>query len=91
MLQVGPYPYLLKQRILGARGHLSNGNSAKLLCQLLSQKLKHVILAHLSKDNNYPDLAYETVKCELAEHGVECQGNFLSVANYGTPSSVFEI
>lgn len=91
MLQVGPYPYLLKQRILGARGHLSNGNSAKLLCQLLSQKLKHVILAHLSKDNNYPDLAYETVKCELAEHGVECQGNFLSVANYGTPSSMFEI
>lgn len=91
MLQVGPYPYLLKQRILGARGHLSNGNSAKLLCQLLSQKLKHVILAHLSKDNNYPDLAYETVKCELAEHGVDCQGNFLSVANYGTPSSMFEI
>lgn len=91
MLQVGPYPYLLKQRILGARGHLSNVNSARLLCRLLSQKLKYVILAHLSKDNNYPDLAYETVKCELAEHGIDCQGDFLSIANYGTPSSMFEI
>lgn len=91
MLQVGSYPYLLKQRILGERGHLSNGHSARLLCQLLNDRLKHVILAHLSKDNNYPDLAYETVKCELAEHGVECGDRFLSVANYGAPSSMFEI
>lgn len=91
MLQVGPYPYLLKQRILGKKGHLSNVNSAKLLCQLHSNKLKHVILAHLSKDNNFPDLAYETVKCELLEQGIDCKNNFLTVANYSKPSSMFEI
>ena len=91
MLQVGPYPYLLKQRILGKKGHLSNARSGKLLCELLHKKLKHVILAHLSKENNFPDLAYQTVRCALEENGFICKENFLSVAKFGEPSSVFEI
>jgi len=65
MLMVGTYPYYLKQRILGERGHLSNDTAAKFLCEVLHPGLRHVILAHLSKENNLPELAYETVRIEL--------------------------
>ena len=65
MLQVGPYPYYLKQRILGDRGHLSNENSGRLLCRILHDNLKTVLLGHLSKENNLPELAYESVRMEI--------------------------
>ncbi len=65
MLQVGPYPYYLKQRILGDRGHLSNENSGKLLSRILHDGLKEIILGHLSKENNLPELAYEAVRMEI--------------------------
>mgnify|MGYP000208270124 CR=1 FL=1 len=65
MLEVGPYPYYLKQRVLGDRGHLSNELSGRLLCDILHDNLKHVVLGHLSKENNYEELAYETVKLEV--------------------------
>ena len=69
MLQVGPYPYYLKQRILGDRGHLSNEASGKLLGRLLNDHMKAVVLGHLSKENNLPELAYETVKVEVMTSG----------------------
>lgn len=65
MLQVGPYPYPLKQRILGDRGHLSNENSGRLLSRILHDKLQTIILGHLSKENNLPELAYESVRMEI--------------------------
>ncbi len=65
MLEVGSYPYELKQRILSNIGHLSNEASGQLLGQLLHDNIKHVFLGHLSHENNYPDLAYETVKIEV--------------------------
>ncbi len=65
MLQVGPYPYYLKQRILGERGHLSNERAGQLLYGLLNENLKGVLLGHLSKDNNLPELAYESVRVEV--------------------------
>ncbi len=65
MLEVGAYPYYLKQRILGDKGHLSNELSGQLLCDILHDNLKHIILGHLSKENNYARLAYETVKLEV--------------------------
>ncbi|MGN0349524.1 MAG: MBL fold metallo-hydrolase, partial [Roseburia sp.] len=65
MLQVGSYPYRIKQRILGDRGHLSNEVSGQLLGELLHDAFKAVFLGHLSKDNNYPELAYETVRLEV--------------------------
>ncbi|MBQ6886685.1 MAG: MBL fold metallo-hydrolase [Lachnospiraceae bacterium] len=65
MLQVGPYPYYLKQRILGNRGHLSNELSGRLLSELLHDKMQAVVLGHLSKENNLPELAYETVRLEI--------------------------
>lgn len=65
MLQVGSYPYPLKQRILGDRGHLSNELSGRLLGEVLHDDFKTVFLGHLSKENNYPELAYETVRLEV--------------------------
>ncbi len=73
MLEVGPYPYPLKRRILGERGHLSNESAGQLLCRVLHDGMKQVFLGHLSKENNYAELAYETVKLEIelgsAEYG----------------------
>lgn len=66
MLEVGPYPYPLKQRVMGAMGHLSNELSGRLLCDILHDGLKAVVLGHLSKENNYAELAYETVKLEVS-------------------------
>lgn len=65
MLEVGAYPYYLKKRILGDKGHLSNELSGRLLCDILHDNLKYIVLGHLSKENNYARLAYETVKLEV--------------------------
>lgn len=65
MLQAGPYPYYLKRRILGDHGHLSNETAGHLLCELLHDDLKHVLLGHISKENNFPELAYEAVRLEV--------------------------
>jgi phosphoribosyl 1,2-cyclic phosphodiesterase len=66
MLQVGPYPYYLKQRILGNKGHLSNELSGRLLSKLLNDNLQTVFLGHLSKENDMAELAYETVRLEIS-------------------------
>ena len=66
MLQVGRYSYYLKQRILGDRGHLSNELSGRFLGELLHDRFQTVLLGHLSQENNYEKLAYETVRLEVA-------------------------
>lgn len=68
MLQVGPYPYYLKQRILGNKGHLCNEMAGRLVKELCSDRLKNVILGHLSRENNYPELALEAVRAEFLEY-----------------------
>lgn len=65
MLEVGPYPYPLKQRILGEKGHLSNSACGQLLSQILHDSFHTVMLGHLSKENNYPELAFQTVSVEV--------------------------
>ncbi|MCR5789987.1 MAG: MBL fold metallo-hydrolase [Lachnospiraceae bacterium] len=66
MLQVGRrYPYALKRRILGDKGHLSNEHCGQLLCKLLHPKLREILLGHLSMENNLPELAFETVRLEI--------------------------
>lgn len=62
MLMVGPYPYYLKQRIDGPLGHLSNEVSTELIGQVLHPGLKHIVLAHLSNENNFPEIAFQTHK-----------------------------
>ena len=60
MLQNGPYPYALKRRILSEVGHLSNIACADMTAELISKGTGRIYLGHLSQDNNFPDLAYQT-------------------------------
>ena len=93
MLEVGPYPYPLKRRVMGDRGHLSNELSGKLLCDILHDDLQYVVLGHLSKENNYDKLAYETVKLEIdmSENEYKAGDIYIEVANRSEPSSLLEI
>lgn len=65
MLETGIYPYPLKRRILGDRGHLSNEKCGQLLCEVLHDNLGTIVLGHLSKENNLEELAYEAVRLEV--------------------------
>ncbi len=65
MLQVGSYPYYLKRRIMGEKGHLSNDDAGRLLCRVLHDDIKKIYLGHLSRENNYEELAFETVCQEV--------------------------
>ena len=71
MLKAGPYPGYLKKRILGRKGHLSNEDTGRALLEIIKGKVTHVLLAHLSKENNYPQLAYQTVVDILKDNGVQ--------------------
>lgn len=75
MVEVGPYPYPLKRRVLGECGHLSNELSGRLLCEILHDKMKHIVLGHLSRENNFPELAYETVKLEVTMSNTPFHGH----------------
>jgi len=67
MLEQGPYPWPLKQRIKGRTGHLSNESSRELFMELLHENLSHVILGHLSETNNTPELALRVVTEHLSD------------------------
>ncbi|UCH88379.1 MAG: MBL fold metallo-hydrolase [Thermoplasmata archaeon] len=70
MLINGSYPEYLKRRILGPKGHLSNIAAANALVEAIGSITKAVILAHLSEDNNHPDLVHSTVHEILEEEGL---------------------
>ena len=93
MLQVGAYPYPLKQRILGERGHLSNETSGQLLGQILHDGMQHILLGHLSKENNYDELAYETVRLEISLGDNPYRGNDfpIEVAKRDRPSNLIRL
>jgi phosphoribosyl 1,2-cyclic phosphodiesterase len=77
MLMAGPYPYSLKQRVSGRFGHLDNASAGSLLRRLRHGGLKHVIAAHLSRQNNTPLLARQAfadvLGVDLSEVGIACQ------------------
>jgi phosphoribosyl 1,2-cyclic phosphodiesterase len=71
MLMDGPYPYDLKLRIRSRRGHLSNRECADFATELADTGTRHILLAHLSEQNNSPDLAYDETASALAGTGVD--------------------
>lgn len=93
MLQVGPYPYHLKQRILGDRGHLSNENSGRLLSRVLHDNMQAIMLGHLSHENNLPELAYEAVRMEitLGDNPYNAGDFAMQVARRSEPTPVVNI
>ncbi|MDO5402951.1 MAG: MBL fold metallo-hydrolase [Eubacteriales bacterium] len=93
LLQVGSYPYYLKQRILGTRGHLSNESSGQLINSLLHDNIKKILLGHLSKENNYDKLAYETVRLEIdmGDNKFMSKDFDIDVAKRSEPSEIIEL
>ncbi|MCR5619012.1 MAG: MBL fold metallo-hydrolase [Lachnospiraceae bacterium] len=93
MLENGSYPYPLKMRILGEKGHLSNEASGKLLSSVLNDRIRKVFLGHLSKENNYPDLAFESVRMEITmgDNPYRASDFDISVAKRDVPSECIEV
>lgn len=92
MLKVGRYPYYLKKRILGNEGHLSNEDASNMILALVKKGLRKVLLAHLSEENNFPELAYETTSSLLVANNVVIQKDvMLEVASRFTPSTMFSL
>lgn len=91
MLNASRYPFHLKQRIKGPYGHLSNETAGKTIAALMKKDLKQVMLGHLSKENNVPELAYQTVVEELLKNNSDINTIRLSVASRNTPGKVIDI
>ncbi len=92
MLKNGRYPWNVKQRILSDRGHLSNIAAGHCLASLISGKTSGVILAHLSRDNNTPELALKTVADVLEEAGLSPgQDLTMEVAPRCMPGKVWDM
>ena len=91
ILKVSRYPFQLKRRISGPNGHLSNTNCAQLITRLINDDLKQVMLGHLSKENNFPELAYQTVAEELINSNIDMNEISLSIANRMEHSNILKI
>ena len=91
VLKCGSYPYRLKTRILGPTGHLPNSTAGKTISLLLESGLNTAILGHLSKENNFPDLAYSTVLEELRLSNANFDKLDLSVASRSEPTKLFNV
>ncbi len=92
MLKFGPYPYVLKRRILSDVGHLSNEACGRAIIDILGGKEKRVVLGHLSKTNNYPELALATVTNILNDNKVALGKEIiLSMADRSKPSSYIKL
>ena len=80
ILKCSPYPYHLKERISGPLGHLSNNVAGQTVSHLIDSGLNTVMLGHLSRENNFPELAYKTVMEEVIENNYPEKAIKLSVA-----------
>ena len=91
-LKAGRYPYELKRRILGTRGHLSNDDAGAAAVELAKRGVRVIVLGHLSAENNFPELAYASVACMLEEAGFKPGRDvMLSVARRDGRSELFTL
>ena len=91
MVKVGPYPYSLKMRVLGSTGHLSNADCSKAICHLAQNGVKNFILAHLSSENNMPEIALETTLCELCKNKINVANLNINVATQELTTEAFKL
>lgn len=75
MLEKGRYPFPLKQRIAGPFGHLSNEESARFIAEIYRPEIKHIMLCHLSENNNTPELAMQCLYHQLSRRHVRLDTN----------------
>lgn len=88
LLRQGPYPWSLKQRVAGRHGHLSNREAAEGLPELLTDRLQHVVLYHLSRTNNSPALAATEVGDVLDREGCSAR---ISISEQHRPTPWLEV
>lgn len=81
MLNAGKYPYYIKKRIASNYGHLSNNQCSEMIAQLIQKNTTNFMLGHLSVNNNFPELAMETIKSELITNKINLKDIQLSVAS----------
>ena len=92
VLKCCSYPFRLKSRIAGENGHLSNTMAGKTISYLLkNSNLNTAMLGHLSKESNFPELAYQTVVDELLLENCNENSINLSVANRDCPSKLIKL
>ena len=91
VLKYTKYPFKLKERIAGPTGHLSNKIAGQTINYLINSGLKKAVLGHLSKESNFPELAYQTVMDEIISSGTNIDGFNLSVAQRDCPGEIIKI
>jgi len=92
MLMNGSYPHFLKARILSDHGHLGNHQTSAFLADIVGENLQHICLAHLSNENNTPEIALQTLQQTFAERGISTNGQpQISILNRNMPSEVIRL
>ena len=92
MVLIGPYPWPLKRRVLGEFGHMSNDTAGDLISKVVKRGTEIVLLGHLSKENNFPQLAYKTVENILKENSIDVNPGICLEMTYRDKSSkIYEI
>ena len=92
MLVNGHYPHFLKARIKSENGHLGNHQTADFLADIINDNLSHICLGHLSKNNNTPEIALETLQKTLSERGINLnEQQKITVLNRNMPSDVIRL
>jgi phosphoribosyl 1,2-cyclic phosphodiesterase len=92
MLMNGKYPHYLKSRIKSDRGHLGNHQTSSFLSDIISDNLIHICLAHLSKNNNTPGKALQTLLNTFSERGIRLNGHTrISILNRNLPNDMIRL
>ncbi len=91
VLKFCSYPYNLKTRISSKRGHLSNNEAGQTISKLIEHGLERVTLGHLSKESNFPELAYRSVVNELSTRGIGEKDIEINIASRIEPGEVINI
>lgn len=92
MLVNGKYPHFLKARVKSDHGHLGNHQTSAFLTDNMSENLTHICLAHLSKNNNTPEIALKTLQQAFSKRGVAHNGQLhISVLNRNMPSDIIRL
>jgi phosphoribosyl 1,2-cyclic phosphodiesterase len=91
MLKDGRYPFFLKKRISSDHGHLGNHQASGFVAGIVTDKLSHICLAHLSKNNNTPEKALDTFHQTFSERGIVLNGQKVVVLNRYSPTEMITL
>lgn len=89
MLMDGPYPYYLQQRVIGDKGHLSNNQASKYLCEFIGNNTKKIVFAHISEHNNTVEKVLSTFNETLEKNNMEF--NEVIIAKQNESTEVIEV